>query len=331
MAGSTFLNVKDILLFKLESTYGVDAAPSESNSGNVIKLAEPLQIDVTQEFVEQNGGDGTRGFTTPIGTVRPIGVTFRSYITGHNNNASSYTATDKPPLADALRAAGLFETFISSNASGLTEYQYAPSAAVDSDVSATIVINKDGLETRMKGARGNVNIILSAAGPAIAEFTFRGQLTTEAQTVRGAVTVHQVLPPRWIDSGSIIVDSYQACIENFNFNTNNTVFEERCSHAASGSGIGRVIITDRQPGGSLDPDISNTSTLDILAKWRSSSAAVININVGLNSSNRFHLVASNAVYKAVGYGDKSGLGIFNIDYQAYKRGAGNNEVLLRFD
>lgn len=331
MAGSTFLNVKDILLFKLETTYGVDAAPSEANSGNVIKLAEPFQIDVTQEFVEQNGGDGTRGFTTPIGTVRPAGVTFRSYLTGHNNETDSYTAAKKPPLADVLRACGMFETFVSSNAQGVGEYQYNPSAAVDSDVSATIVANLDGLDTRLKGARGNVNIIMSAAGPAIAEFTFRGQLTTEAQTVRGAATVHQVLPPRWIDSGSIIIDSYQACIENFNLNTNNTIFEERCSHAASGSGIGRILITDRAPGGSLDPDITNTGTLDILAKWRSSSAAVININVGLNTANRLHLVASNAVYKSVGYGDKSGLAIFNVDYQAYKRGSGNNEWQLRFD
>lgn len=331
MAGSVFLTVKDILLFKLETTYGTDSAPSEASSGNTIKLAEPLTVDLTQEFVEQNGGDGTRGFTTPIGTVRPTGVTFRSYITGHSNAVTSYDATNKPPLADLFRACGMFETFVTSNASGVSEYSYNPSAAVDSDVSGTLVLNRDGMETRIKGARGNCNIILSAAGPAIAEFTFRGQLTTEAQTVRGAVTVHQVLPPRWIDSGSIIVDSYQACIENFNLNTNNTLFEERCSHAASGSGIGRVLITDRQPGGSTDPDMSNTSTLDILAKWRSSSAAVLNINVGLNSSNRFHIVASNAVYKSVGYGDKSGLGIFNVDYQAYKRGAGNNEWRLAFD
>lgn len=331
MAGSTFLNVKDILLFKLESAYGTDSNPSEAASGNVIKLAEPFQIDITQEFVEQNGGDGTRGFTTPIGTVRPAGVTFRSYVTGLNNSVTSYDATNKPPLADVFRACGLFETFVSSNALGVTEYQYNPSAAVDSDVSATIVMNLDGLDTRLKGCRGNVNFIMSAAGPVIAEFTFRGQLTTEAQTVRGAVTVHQVLPPRWIDSGSIIVDSYQACMENFNLNTGNTLFEERCSHAASGSGIGRVIITDRTPGGSFDPDISNTGTLDILAKFRSSSAAVLYANVGLQSSNRFHFVASNAVYKSVGYGDKSGLAIFNVDYQAYKRGSGNNEFRLWFD
>lgn len=331
MAGSVFLTVKDLLLFKLETTYGSDSAPTESGSNQVVKLAQPVEIDVTQEFVEQNGGDGTRGFTTPIGTVRPVGVTFRSYVTGNDNVTNSYTAAIKPPLADLFRACGLFETFVSSNASGVPEYQYAPSAAVDSDVSATVVFNRDGLDTRIKGARGNMNLILSAAGPVIAEFTFRGQLSTEAQTVRGAATVTQALPPRWIDSGSIIVDSYQACIENFNLNTNNVLFEERCAHAGSGSGIGRVIITDRTPGGSLDPDMSNTSTLDILAKWRSSSAAVISINVGLNQSNRFSIVISNAIYKTVGYGDKSGLGIFNVAYQAYKRGSGNNETIMKFN
>src|SRR6516164_11278465 len=109
MAGSAFLNVKDLVLFKLETTYGLDSSPSEANSGNAIKLTEPPKIDVTQEFLEQNGGDGTRGFTTPIGTVRPTGVTFRSYVTGFSNSSpASYTASVKPPLADVFRACGMF-------------------------------------------------------------------------------------------------------------------------------------------------------------------------------------------------------------------------------
>jgi hypothetical protein len=332
MAGSAFLNVKDLVLFKLETTYGLDSSPSEANSGNAIKLTEPPKIDVTQEFLEQNGGDGTRGFTTPIGTVRPTGVTFRSYVTGFSNSSpASYTASVKPPLADVFRACGMFETFITSNAAGNPEYQYNPSAAVDSDASATIVVNIDGIDTRMVGARGNCNLILSAAAPIIAEFTFRGQLTTEAQTIRGQATVHQVIPPRWIDSGSIIVDSYRALMENFNLNTNNTILEERASQAASGSGIARILITDRAPGGSLDPDISNTTSFDVLGKWRSSSLATVQINVGLNQGNRVTINVSASVYKRLGWGDKSGLAIFNLDYQAYKQGTGNNEWRVSFN
>jgi hypothetical protein len=328
MPGLPRLTKKTLALLKIESTVGVDAAPSETASGNAIKIIDPPVVDATQEWIETTGGDNTLGFRAPIGTVRPIGITFRSYVTGHG--AGSYTAALKPPLGDVFRACGYQETFISSNAAGRPAYRYAPAAAVESHLSASIVGHIDGYDQRMVGCRGNFNMIFAAAGPAIAEFTFRGQLTTEAETVRGTATHIDVVPPRWIDSGSILVNSYLIDCENLNIQSNNTLLEQRASSAGSGSGILQVLITERAPGGSFDPYTMRTSSHDVISLWRSSSGSVLRTNVGLSQGNRFSVVASNMVYKQAGMTDKSLLQIYGIDYQLYQHGAGNNEMEVEF-
>lgn len=327
MAGEVRLARKELILFKTETGYGVDAAPSEANSNQAVRLVDPFDMDMGQEWIEVQPGNNTRGFNRALPTVRPIGVTFRSYLVGAN--AGSYSAAVKPPLADLFRACGLFETFISSNEFGRTEYRYAPAASVSSDLSGTIVAHHDGMDQRLVGARGNVNFLFSAAGPVIAEFNFRGILTTEAETARGTASFPEIIPPRWIDSGSILVTSFCLDAENLNLNTNNTLYEQRSPCAASGSGILQVIITERAPGGSFDPAATRTNTENTLAKWRSASESILHLNVGLDNGNRFQIVSSMMIYKSVGWGDKEGLSIFNTDYQVYQR-AGNDEFMLRF-
>ena len=323
------LTRKQILLLRTETTYAADSDPTEANSFDSIKLIDPFTIDIAQEFVEVTGGNLTRGFDKPIATVRPFGITFRSYMVGIGG-VDSYTAVVKPPLADALRACGLFETFVASNADGQAEYRYDPGDDVGSDTSVTIVVNQDGFEHRALGCRGNVNLIYSAAAPVVAEFTFRGLLSTEAETTRSTPTgLPTTVPPRWIDSGSIIVGSLAATVENLNLNTNNNVFEQRASSALSGSGIVAIILTERTPGGSFDPEATRTDTHDFLSLFRSASESVLELNTGLDSGNRFTVTASRAVYKSVGWGDKTGLAIFNTDFQAYETSA-NDEMRISF-
>lgn len=322
------LNRRQQLFFAVESVYGTNRNPTGDNSYQTIRLIEPAQLDLGQENVEQIGGLGTLGFSRPIATARPAGVTWRTFFQGA---PTSYTTALKPPIGDVLRCCGMIETFISSNAAGDPEYQYAPAGRVQSQCGASIILNIDGQDTRMVGAMGNANFIMVGASPVIAEFTFRGLLETEVATVRGTPTgLPTTTPPRWVGSGSVLVDSLPANIENMNFNTNNRLFEQRASLALSGSGLVRVMITERTPGGSFDPEASNPSSLDWIHIWRSSSGAVVQANVGVERGNRLSLVMSSAIPKTLSWGDKEGLAIFATEYQAYEAGNGNNEFLLRF-
>lgn len=316
----------------IESTYGTDAAPQASNSYQAIRMIDPFVLDLGQDVVEVQGGNLTRGRSRPIATVRPVGITFRTYIHGIISPASGiiYSATAKPALGDLFRACGLFETFETAGYAG-GRYRYAPGADVGSDSSVTVVAHQDGFEHRLLGCRGNVNFIYQASAPVVAEFNLRGILSTEASTTRGAPTgLPTIVPPRWVGSGSIFVESLAGVVENLNFNTNNTVLEDRASVASSASGIAAVILTDRAPGGSFDPEATDASTLNFFAQWRATSGGVLSVQTNVTTGNRFTLTASQVVFKKVAWGDKSGLALFSTDFEAYER-ASNDEYNLLFD
>ena len=126
-----FTTRRQTLMAALESTYGVDAAPQHSNSFQAIRIMEPFALDLTQEIVDVTGGNLSRGTGRPVGTVRPAGVTFKTYV--HGLDSGSYTSNRKPPIADLLRSCGMYETFISSDANGRPVYNYDFASDVGSD------------------------------------------------------------------------------------------------------------------------------------------------------------------------------------------------------
>ena len=323
------LNRRQILLTAVESVYGVDRAPQETNSYQAIRILEPMTIDLGQEHIEQTGGLNTLGFSRPFATVRPVGLSFRTFVQGLDSG--SYTTNRKPPVGDLLRSCGMMEVFVTSNAAGVPEYSYTPTGRVQSQTSQTFVAHVDGYEHRITGAMGNVNILLVAATPVIAEWNFRGVLTTEASTSRGnPVGLPTGVPFRWIGSGSIYIESLSAIIENLNFNSGNRILEQRASLAPSGSGIIRVMITERAPGGSMDPEATQAGSMDFINLWRSTSGSAIRVQAGIAQSGRFTLVASQAVTKTLTRQDKEGLAVFGVDYQAYER-SGDDEYRIVFD
>ncbi len=327
-----FLTRRQELLGKIEATYGTDSAPSEANSFEALRLVDPFVGDFGQGMVEVSGGNLTRGFNRPIATVRPAGVTFRTYVHGIPSPASGYiyTANQKPPIGDYLRACGLQETFESAGYAG-GRYRYQTTADPSSDNSMTLVCHEDGFDHRLTGCRGNVNFIYAAGAPVVAEFNFRGILTTEAATLRNAPSnLPTIVPPRWIGSGSVLVESLHAIMTAANFQTGNTLYEQPAAIASSASGIIQVVITERAPGGSIDPEVTNASTLNFFAQWRATSGAILQLQTNVTTGNRFTLTASQVVIKTLARGDQSGLRIFDTGFQAYERGS-NDEYQIIFD
>src|SRR5512135_3542054 len=155
MARDLFLTRRQLLLTKQETTYGTDAAPNDASSGNALKLVAPFTLDLAEDLIETQGGNLSRGRSRPIPAIKRSGVTFRTYVQGIDT--SSFTASVKPPIADTLRACGLFEQFVSSGpdvAGGTPYYKYTPTNDVGSDTSITIVAHQDGFEHRLVGCRG---------------------------------------------------------------------------------------------------------------------------------------------------------------------------------
>lgn len=325
-----FLTRRQILGAKIETTYGTYSDPNPANSYEAIRLVDPFTYEPGQDFAEVTGGSLSRGYMRPIATTRPAGVTFRTYVHGITSPASGviYSANAKPPIGDLLRACGYQELFETAGYAG-GRYRYRQTADPSSDNAVSLLCHEDGFDHRLQGGRGNVNWIYLGATPVIAEFAFRAIQGTEAATIRAApANLPTIVPPRWIGSGSIFVESLHAVVNNFNLATGNTIYEQPASIADSASGIIQCVITDRRPTGSMDPEVTNASTLDFFGQWRATSGAVLRLQTNVTTGNRFTTTASQMVVKTLGRGDATGMRLFNVGFEAYERNVDDTHEVL---
>ena len=325
-----YLTRKQLLLVRLETTENVDATPNHTESGDALKLIDPWTLDIGQEFHEITGNIN-RSDDAPILGIREAGINFRTYLNGID--ALQYTALRKPPVHAALQACGLHEVLETTWETG-TAYTYIPTVDISSDKSVTVVAHIDGYEHRITGCKGNVNFIFGANAPVIAEFTLNGRLTTQATTARAVPSgLTTVVPPKWIGPASTVIDSVSCLnMESFNLNTNNTVEIERNVASTSDTGLRRVMITHRSPGGSMDPSAIDPGTHDVFDNFKLGTAARITLSVGSDVGNVVTLAISNAIYKSAGWDDKTGVGIWDVTYQAYQStaAAGDENFKLSF-
>ena len=347
------LTKRQLLLIAVESPYGLDAAPQETDLYQQMRLLEPFRLTLGEDFEELGGTGSARGFSEGRVTGWTAEVTFRALIGGVKGN--SYTAAVKPHLSAPLRACGCAERYGSA---GNGSYTYSPTIDPSSDESATIVAHQDGFDYRMVGCRGNANLTFVAGAPPVAEFSFRGILTTEATTTRSAPVRRDppnygarlygaglyggnfftVRPPRWVGSGSVHVGSVEAFrIDNLSFGTANEIFEQRSALPTSGSGVVKYWVTGRAPGGSFDAALRKSGILYgsgvygagayvgndqaiLLSRWRTGSDSVLRVVARERAGNSITLTTSRAVFKTLDGKDRGGAHVFGIGFQAYRRG-----------
>ncbi len=157
------------LLFKIESIYGSDAAPT--GLANAV-----LATDVT--FTPLEGGEENRDLLLPyLGNQGVILTGLHARLEFSVELAGSGVAGDAPAWGPIMRACGMAETITPA-----TDVVYSPvSAAYE---SGTIWYNRDGVKHAIVGARGNVSLQLAPSRIPRLRFTLIGlHGTAPADTV----------------------------------------------------------------------------------------------------------------------------------------------------
>lgn len=150
---------KKVLTFKLETTYGVDAAPT--GAANAILALE-------MACMPMEGTDVSRELDLPyMAAQSTIPAELHSKITFKVELAPSGTAGTAPEWGVLLRACGCAQTILAT-----TSVTYNP--VTDGHESATIYFNMDGTLVKMTGARGTCKITVNAQGIPYLEFEFTG-------------------------------------------------------------------------------------------------------------------------------------------------------------
>jgi len=251
-------------------------------------------------------------------------ITFRVEVKGVG---SAYSSTVFPALAPYLRACGFAETIDATP--GSEKATYKPTSAKSSMPALMIDVFEDGVIKRMYGARGNVRFMGKAGEPIYADFEFTGVWNGMVDGAMLTTTPETTVPPVFL-SGNFSVASFAAVIQGFDINIGNSIAVREDPNIATG--YREAIVTDRNPTGKFDPELTTVALHDWHGKWKAGTSGALNIgNVGSTQYNRFKITAPTLVYTQIGDADREGVTVADCSFELAKSAAaGDDELVIEF-
>jgi len=290
---------REAILLKVESTQGTDAVPVASTDALLVE-------DVSWSFagarmVERNPVKSALGRMQSVYAGTMMECSFKAELKG------SGAAGTAPEIGQALRACGLGETIAAS-----TSVAYEPVST--GHESATLYYYEDGSLYKLLGAYGNVNFNLGVGEIGYAEFTFTGHLEEYTDVSLPSGTYDSTVPPAIINA-SFSALSYAAAISSLSLDLGNEVVTP--SSMSGADGYGDVLISDRDPAGSFDPQSELVATKDFVTEWQSGTAGPITTgSIGGTAGNIYNLTVPTAYYRELAPGDRDNARTLDIGFGA---------------
>lgn len=167
---------------------------------------------------------------------------------------------------------------------------YRPSSDPAAQNTATIYVYIDGLLWKFTGMAGSWDLDLPAAGIGQMRFTMQGQYNgiVQAPVPTGIVFDATGLQPAVFRDGVCRLDKQVARVSRLTFNGGVQLFDPENPEADEG--YDAAVATGRQTGGSMDPLMSVTETVQRTTDFRNGVAQSIGAALGTVAGNRFGVV-----------------------------------------
>lgn len=305
------LQRKRVLLAKIETTYGTDAAPT--GTANSILVREMTLTPIEVNYV---GRDVVRPY---LGTSEQIPVETMARLEFEVEIAGAGAAGSVPKYGPLLRACGLAET-VNAGVSVV----YAPvSAAFE---SVTIWFNVDGVLHKLLGARGSVSFQLNAKQLPVMRFAFTGILGAITDTALPTADYTAFIKPVAVNTANTTALSIQgfatAVLETLSIDMNNQVVHRQLVGNES------VIITDRRVAGALSIEATTVAARDWWTNVKDAVTAAFSVTHG-PALNRVVIAGPKMQITNPRYRDSDG--ITHLDLETLyvpNTTAGNDELTV---
>lgn len=201
---------KKIVLFKLETTYGVD--PTPTGAANAILATE-------FKWMPMEGTDVSRDLEQPhMGAQGTIPTELHAKITFNVELSPSGTAGTAPAWGPLLRACGVAETIAAA-----TSVTYNPVS--DGHESATLYFGLDGTKYVSHGARGTCTLDFTAQGIPYLRFEFTGLFSVPTEAAMDAPVLSAFKKPQVVSdtNTTFALDGTALILRKLSLNFGNSV------------------------------------------------------------------------------------------------------------
>lgn len=299
------------ILAKIETTYGTD--PTPTGAANAI-LIRNLNVQPVNATIVQR--DNYRPF---LGNFEQLLADNHVAIDFEVEMAGSGTAGTAPAYGPLLRACGLAETITAS-----TSVAYAPVSS--GFESVTMYFNNDGVQHKITGARGSVEININAKQIPVFKFTFMGIYNAPTAASLPTVTYTAFQTPLVANTTNTTGFSFLGAspvLESLTFNVNNSVDYRNLI------GSQYVQLADRKASGNAVFEAPTLATKDYFAAAvADGTLGALDITHGTVAGNKVQIASSTIDIANPTYSDNNGIVMLNVPFVAVPTTAGNDEFTI---
>lgn len=302
---------RSMLLAKVETTYGQDANPTPT--ADFIAVSD-LSISPNVEYRDPAAMDGS--LSPRPGRVGMISVE----VTFTHELQPNDTSPANPPVKALLQACGLAYTSSGTPPTGT----FKPIST--GFPSVTLYIYYDGLLWKIRGCRGTATFNFTAGEFATIDFTFNGLYSAP---------VDASLPTSWTDNGGPPLACLGATctwngeplqVETVTLDMGNNI--ELLPSIASNFGVYHVAITNRDPSGTINPEMTTVATKDWHTLMMTPTLQELVVELS-NGTSKMTLTVPKAQITNLQPGDRNGIRTWDIDFKPV-RNAGDDEFQIEF-
>lgn len=299
-----------ILMVKVETTPGVDAAPTPGANAILARNINPVPVNA--EFADRNLIQPYFGHTGQVQVQGYSTIEFEVELAGAG------AAGTAPKYGPLLQAAGFSETI-----SAGTKVDYAP--LTSNQKTATIHYYLDGIKHVMLGAKGNAAFTLNAAGIPFIKYTYTGFVATITDTpnptgsdysgFKAPVAVNKVNTPTYTLHGQA-VKAKELTIDMANVIAYRNYI-----------GAEDVAFTDRKPAGSTLIEYDAMSTKNWWSISNAGTLGALAFAHGTTAGNIIEIAAPKVQVTTQGLQDDSGIAMLPLGLNL-RPDTGNDELVL---
>lgn len=306
----------EVLLAKIETTYGTDPTPAANTDAVLCRGAVQFGFDRLR-MAERPAVRASLGKLQQIygGSLRAVRVECEVKGSG--------TAGTAPEIGPLLQACGLAETVVED-----TSVTYAPTSS--SQKSVTLYFFAFGrVRHIISGVRGNMSLRVAAGDLLMASFDLIGIPGTITDQTQPTPTYQSTVPVAIRGLSTTIGGVSGLVIQNYELNLNNTI--EVPDSVAGTEGYGNVTIVDR------DPTIALTKHADLVAThnpWSDlttpTARALASGTLGSTAGNKVTLTCSQMHYRNIEPNTSGGFRGENYVFGCHESSSQDDEFSLVF-
>lgn len=302
---------KTTVLAKLETTPGVDAAPTGALNAMVVSNVNLTPIEI--ESVDRDLVRPYLGSSPQLVVGLTAMLEFDIEIAG-----AGMSAVTKAKFDELLQACG-FASVVNTTIS----VDYTPVS--ESFKTITLYCFIDGIKHAIKGAAGSVSLDLTAKQIPKMKFKFTGLYTDPVDLPVGAVAFTNWQIPLGVNNQNttgFTLHGFAGIMQSLTIDVGNTVVHRNLV------GADYVQITDRKATGSISIEAPPIATKDFFTIAKNMTLGALTLVHGTAAFNKFKVdcPAGSVQIQKPAYGDSDGIRMLTATLGFIPTSAGNDEL-----